>query len=149
MTQVISLGGFASLPAEVGYGLRQFAAGLRAGTDLRQAFVARMFSDSYARTHPDQVEDVLGWLLRSETEVIAAELEAAANAEDLRDHLRGLSIPILARVGELDASAPPSFSEEIARASPHAVLEVAKGCGHLLLIEDWNRTVASITRVLH
>ncbi len=145
---VVSLGGFATMPPEARDTLRQFATMLRAGSDVREAFLARMFSERYMKSHPREVQDVTNWLEQSDHAVVAAELDATANADDLTGGIRPLNTPILLRVGELDVATPPVFSEEISRNALNATLEVVPGCGHLLLLEDWNETAASIQRAL-
>jgi pimeloyl-ACP methyl ester carboxylesterase len=145
---VVSLGGFANMPREARDTLRQFATMLRAGSNVREAFLARMFSERYMKSHPREMQDVSTWLEQSDRAVVAAELDATANGDDLISGIRQLSIPILLRVGERDVATPPVFSEEIARNARNATLEVVPGCGHLLLLEDWDRTAAAIQRTL-
>jgi pimeloyl-ACP methyl ester carboxylesterase len=54
---------------------------------------------------------------------------------DSRPSLPAISCPTLVLVGAQDEATPPSLSEEMARAIPHARLAVVPECGHLATLE--------------
>jgi pimeloyl-ACP methyl ester carboxylesterase len=65
--------------------------------------------------------------------VVAEELSRAA---DLLPRLGALRMPILARVGELDAACPPAKTHAIARVATQTAVQIVPGAGHTLLLED-------------
>jgi 3-oxoadipate enol-lactonase len=144
---IVSLGGFATLDGEDRASKRQLAAALRAGADLREAVPDLMLAPATIAARPDLVADVKGWLAATSAENLAAEQDAVAACEDLRPALRALSIPVLARVGTLDAAIPPRYSEEIARLA-NGSLELVDGVSHAVLHEDLEGTVRSIEAFL-
>jgi pimeloyl-ACP methyl ester carboxylesterase len=150
VTALYSIGGFVALPDDARAAFAQFAAAVRGGhvRVLEEVFVSRMLSAGFCSRHRDVVEMVTSWLYLTSPEVLADELAAIAELPDLRPRLRDLPTRVVARVGELDAAAPPALSEALVHASKHAALEVVPACGHLLLLEDRASTVASIRRCL-
>ena len=137
-----------SSTADESAGFRGFAAAVRAGQDLRALAVPRFLSASFAAVHAEAAQAVQGWLSAAPPEVIAAELDAFAEAEDSTPALGALLIPILARVGSADVASPPPKSEAIARACPSARLEIVDGAGHALVYEDVGGTIEALRRLL-
>ena len=148
VTALFSISGLAALSPDEATGSRQFAAALRAGQDLRPLAAPRFLSAPFAAAHPGAVRAVEGWLSAAPAGVIAAELDAFANAPDLLPALAALRIPIVARVGSADAAAPEPKSEAIVKACASARLELVEGAGHALVYEDLDGTVASLRRLL-
>lgn len=140
VTRVVCLGGTPGPSPEDRIAMRGFAAWLRSGADLRAVMAPRMLS-TRAQSDAEAVHRVESWLELCPPEVLAAELDGYADAEDLRVKLDQISSPLLLRVGSEDAAAPVALSEEIARAVPRARLEVVEGAGHALLIEDLPATI--------
>jgi pimeloyl-ACP methyl ester carboxylesterase len=147
VTQVLSLGGLASLEPAEKAGFHQFAAALRAGQDLRPLAGPRFLSPAFATAHPEAVKAVEAWLEAAPKDVIAGELDAFADADDLGPRLSQLAIPVLARVGELDQATPPPKSEAIVKACKNARLEVVPGAGHALVLEDLDGVVGAARRL--
>ncbi len=148
VTHVLSLAGLAGLTTDESAGFRGFAAAVRAGQDLRALAVPRFLSASFAAVHAEAAQAVQGWLSAAPPEVIAAELDAFAEAEDLTPALGALLIPIVARVGSADVASPPPKSEAIARACRSARLEIVDGAGHALVYEDVGGTIEALRRLL-
>jgi pimeloyl-ACP methyl ester carboxylesterase len=152
VARVVSLAGFAAMTPADRDGLRGFAAMLSApGADLasadmraiaRQRFLAPRFADDAVA-----LARVDAWLEATTAPVLADELLAEAEA-DVRPQLVELAIPVVARVGELDAAVPPSYSEEIVATCPGARLELVRGHGHALLVEQPTETIAAIRAAL-
>ena len=103
-----------------------------------------MLSESWRREHPEDEQRVIAWLGTTTAPALAAECRALATMRDLRPELRGCRTPVYARVGELDAGAPPARSQEIVELVEHGELDVVRGCGHGMLIEDLRDTVTAI-----
>jgi pimeloyl-ACP methyl ester carboxylesterase len=148
VTHVVSLGGFAGLDADVADGMRQLAAAVRSRAELGDLFVARMLSPAFAARHPAVAATVKTWLALLPPTGLAAELDATADAADLRPELATLRAPILARVGRLDVATPPAFTEAIARAAPRTTVQLVDDCGHLLLLEDAAATIDAVEAAL-
>src|SRR6202035_5934108 len=96
----------------------------------------RMAGPRLEEEHPDDAADVMSWLSATPASVLAAELEAFVDAEDLRPRLRQLAIPFLARVGDLDQATPLAFSRDIVDSAAQGTLQVVAGCGHAIFYED-------------
>ena len=147
-THVLSIAGLASLSAEEATGFRGFAAAIRAGQDLKGLATQRFLSPAFATAHPEAGRAVEAWFGAAPGEVVASELEAFADAEDLSTALGALTAPVVARVGSVDAAVPPPKSEAIVRACASARLELVDGAGHALAYEDLGGTIEALRRLL-
>jgi pimeloyl-ACP methyl ester carboxylesterase len=145
---VVSLCGMLDFVDEERRGFVELAQAVRAGADLRDVLVSRYLSPGFRAAEPDASREVRGWYDHFSLSVVAAELEAVAGAADLRPMLRDLGIAILARVGELDVSAPVQKSKQITGSVPGAELEIVPNVGHLLLTEDFPSTRDSVLAFL-
>ncbi len=144
VTSLVTLAGLAGYDEDVRAAFRMTARMLRNGADLRPMWLSRMTAPGFARKFPHHVAEVMAWLDAASHEVLAAEMDAFADAEDLRPKLASLQIPITARVGALDAATPPSFSAAIVQSVRNGHLQVVPGCGHALLYEDLPATVQAV-----
>lgn len=153
VTGLVLLGAFASLDPAHRNALAAMAdtvaplADLRAPS-LRQQIASLMFSPEYARTHPEAFARAESWLDSTRPGPLADEVRATSRCEDLRPGLPTLSIPVLCRVGELDAATPLAYSQAIVEGVSGARLEVVPRAGHALLIEDEAATLEAIGRSL-
>jgi pimeloyl-ACP methyl ester carboxylesterase len=143
---IISLAGFLDFSPEERGGMRQLAGLIAQGVDLREIAVARWLSEG-ART-PENLAAVEEWTRGAPIAVQAAEIRAFAECEDISARVAKLDVPVVARVGKLDAACPLSKSEAIARTARHARLETVEGVGHALTLEDAPSTIASIESAL-
>ncbi|MHB8878453.1 MAG: alpha/beta fold hydrolase [Myxococcaceae bacterium] len=148
VTRIVALGGLASLSPEERAGMQGFAAALKAGVDLREAAVARFLAPAFAKANPGVADQVRGWLNTIATKDLLNELGAMAALPDLLPALKGVRVPLTARVGDQDAACPPAKSRELAACIPGSVVEVVPGAGHALLYEDVAATAASVRRAL-
>ncbi len=123
---------------------REFADLARSSVDLRPVVRDLYLPPAYAAAHPDIHETVTEWVNACPRDVFARELDAIASLEDLTPRLPNLEAPLVARVGTLDIAAPADWSREIVAAVPHGRLELVEGCGHVLLYEDRDATIASV-----
>lgn len=144
--RVVSLSGVAGYDDDVRAGFRQFAAMVRDGVDLRAIWLPRMAGPRL--TDAGDVADVMAWRTATSPAVLSAELAAFAEAEDLRPRLRNLTIPVLARVGDLDQATPVPFSRDIADGASHGTLQVVPGCGHAIFYEDREGTAEAVANFL-
>lgn len=151
---VVSLAGVANFNDEEKHGFARYVGMLR-GTQERPfevAAVAPMLMDLMlsprGRENARWVEDIRGWASAVRLEDLARELEAFMGAVDLRPQIAELALPMLLRVGSIDAASPPERSRRIADVARHASLEEVPGVGHALLCEDFDSTAASVERHL-
>lgn len=94
----------------------------------------------------EEIAAMLEWVDTTTADALARELDALARSRDLRPELPALRSRVYARVGTLDRGCPPAWSEELAHLAPRGTLDIIPGCGHALLIEDANATIAAVTR---
>lgn len=92
--------------------------GQRTGVELNSLFV---FSPEFHREHPDRIA---AWVEASSSgphdlEIALARIDMIL-AHDRLASLSAITIPVLIATGRRDFCTPPYFSEEIARAIPHA-----------------------------
>lgn len=152
VTRVVSLAGFACLAPADRDAVERFVAMLSApdadllSPQMQEIARQRFLAPRYA-ADPEIAARLVPWLAAVSPAVLAAELAAEARA-DLRPQLARLSIPVVARAGELDVATPPSYSEEIATTCPHGRLEIVPDHGHALLLEQPDATVAAICAAL-
>jgi pimeloyl-ACP methyl ester carboxylesterase len=147
---VLRLRGVVSLAGAADFGnerarLLDTAAALRAGFDLRPSLAA-LFLSPGGMLRPDFVDDVRTWLDATDPVHLASELEAFAEGPNLIPDLARVDLRVLIRVGELDAVAPGALSAPILGSVKRSALEVARGVGHALLLEDFSGTAASVER---
>jgi pimeloyl-ACP methyl ester carboxylesterase len=103
-----------------------------------------MASPAFVARDPQGARRVMAWLDAAPLSVLCDELEAAAEAPDLRPRLGELTCPTLVVTGTADAAVPPASVETIARAIPKAALARIEGAGHALLLEAPEKVVALV-----
>jgi 3-oxoadipate enol-lactonase len=153
VASVFLLAGFAFLDEPNREGFRGFVSLLRSGADpgspeFRTIMKERMLAPEFAKAHPDIAEGVADWLTLAPLEVQAADIAALAALVDLRPALAKLDVRVTVRVGELDIANPPEFAQAIVDAVPQGTLQMVPGCGHSLLLEDAEATVAAVIESL-
>lgn len=148
VTRILSLAGLAGLAPEEREGFHASAVAFRAGHDLRAVAASRFLSPRFAASHSDAVAMVESWLSAAPVDVLAGELEAFAEAEDLLPRLPDLRCRVVARTGSLDVAVAPAKSAAIAAACRGALLEVVEGAGHALPYEDPGGTAEALVRLL-
>jgi 3-oxoadipate enol-lactonase len=147
VTRIACIGATPGPGPEEADGLRHAAQDLRAGADFHGVAVARFLSPRW-QNDASAIAAVQAWMSAAPGDVLAAELDALADAGDIRPELPRLRIPLLLRVGESDVATPPALSRDIAAAVSDAKLEIVAGAGHALLIEDAAATIESVRSFL-
>ncbi|HVK86051.1 MAG TPA: alpha/beta hydrolase [Kofleriaceae bacterium] len=151
---VIGLGAIVTLDEAARAERRGFARAIEADPTflhspaLRDILRQLMLSPTWAANHPADLERIYAWADLCPPPALVAELDALAAIPDLRSELPHLNARVYLRVGELDANAPPSVSAEICRLAANATMDVVRACGHSLLIEDLDGTIAALEREL-
>ena len=79
---------------------------------LRDASIARWFTEDYAQAHPEQVKRITDMLAATSPQGYAANCAAVRDA-DFRDQLAAIKVPTLVIAGTEDAVTPPSGSHFI------------------------------------
>ena len=115
---------------------------------LVQMMAERMLSPTWRADHPADAARAAAWLTLTSPADMAAELDAAVLADDLRPLLPTIKARTHVRVGELDQACPVALSQAIASAVPNATLSIVPGAGHALLIEDADATIAWVDAAL-
>jgi pimeloyl-ACP methyl ester carboxylesterase len=124
------------LDPEAAQGYRDIAAAARSGAfDARPSWLDRMAGPGLAARDPQAAARVLGWLNAAPPSVLCDELDAMADAVDLRPRLGELACRVLVCAGVLDNAVPPASAGEVARRCRHGAFELVEGAGHALLLE--------------
>lgn len=148
VTRLALLGGFCNLGADDRALYGQFATMVRTRTVPDGVASARFLSETFRASHREVERMVDGWIGKLDPEALAMELDAVTTATDLRPRLQHLRVPTMVRVGDLDVATPVAVCRELAGAIVSATLEIVPGAGHLLLLEDFPATLASVRRAL-
>jgi 3-oxoadipate enol-lactonase len=109
---------------------------IRAGGigSIADAILARWFSPDF---HAHRAAELAGWrnmLTRTPIEGYLGCCAAIRDA-DLTEAARGLAVPSLCMVGEMDGSTPPELVAELAGLVPGSRLVTIAGAGHLPCVE--------------
>ncbi|OLF06056.1 alpha/beta hydrolase [Actinophytocola xinjiangensis] len=96
--------------------------------------VDRWFTDAFRRTHPAQVNRVVGIFLATDPAAHAQACLALGHL-DSRELLASVTAPTLAFAGEQDYATPPAMSEYLAAHVPDATALTLPDLRHLSLVE--------------
>lgn len=150
--KAVLMGAFAVLTDEHRAAFHGLASTLRAKSSfdpaLRQSLPAGMLAPAALAANPSLAKQIDRWLDATTPQVLSDELEAVTGPTRFDPRLASLQVPILLRVGALDAATPAAYSEGLAKLLPRATLQVVPGCGHALLLEDAPETVRAILEFL-
>lgn len=151
--EVIALiGGMADLDAAA----REFFRGLASlgesnpaqfDEQLRTIVPNLSLSEAWRAEHSEDVARVTEWAGLAPRETVIAELRATAAIDNLRPKLPSLDARLYLRVGELDATTPPAYSQAIVDVVP-SDFDLVPGCGHALFIENAAATIEAIATAI-
>jgi 3-oxoadipate enol-lactonase len=102
---------------------------------LADGVVERWFTEAYRAEPSIVLERVRDMILETPAHGYAA-CCAAIRDMDLRETIRGITVPTQIIVGAEDPATPPDKAREIAARIPHARLEIMPDAAHLLNIEQ-------------
>jgi len=102
-------------------------AGLEA---IAEIAMRRLYPPAMAAENPDAVAIRRERFLRTDPSVFRQACGMLAGL-DFRDQVKGLSVPILASVGEWDEATPPAMAEELAVLAPTGRFELISECAHV------------------
>lgn len=140
---VVVLGGMASLTPQERTAYGGFIELVESGADLTNMVVERFLSPVYQQNE-EALAEIDRWLAGSRVSLVR-ELRALRTSEDLRASLQRIRCPIVARTGTADQAVPLTHAEELV-ALTSGTLEAVPGAGHMLLLEDFEGTLASVRR---
>ena len=113
-----------------------------------EAMLPKLVGSATLERQPDLVERVRQMMLGTAPDTMAAALRALATRPDSTAHLRHISVPTLAVVGEQDALTPVDVMNAMAAAIPNCRRAVIPGVGHLSPMEDPTAFNAAISEFL-
>ena len=144
VTHLVTLGGVAGFDAPVRAAFHGLAQQLRDGLDMKAMILDLVTAPGFAARNPEDARAIVAAVAAARMDVVAAEYDAIADAEDLRPRLHDLPCGVTARVGAMDKATPVEWSADIVKRAPNAVLQVVEGVAHCLLQEDGAATIASV-----
>lgn len=152
ITDLVLISPIAAIGAAEATALRENAAVLRGQSELRDpglrgAFTERMLSEE-ARSRPEAVKQVEGWLEGTTGGVVADDWEAFAEARDLLPHVGLLKARTTVRCGGKDTLFSPQQTEELAKRIRGAKLQRVPEAGHAVWVEDPHRTLEALDEAL-
>ena len=105
------------------------------GQDWSAGLITGLLGPTSRRSRPEVVAEVEAAIARARPESVAWAQRAMAARPDSREMLAGLSVPVLALMGEEDTISPREEQDLIVAAAPSARLAVIPGAGHLAPLE--------------
>jgi len=108
--------------------------------DRRETIRHRMapsFTDEFAESNPEVIEQITDWRLEQDAGEIARESQGAAGVNfDMSNRVSDLDLPTLVLHGTADRVLPIKNSELLAEKLPDSRFERIEGGSHLFMIED-------------
>jgi 3-oxoadipate enol-lactonase len=124
------------LDPPIAQGYREMVARVRAGAfNPRPTWLDRMASPGLAERDPAGAERILSWLDAVPLSVLCDELDAVADATDLRARVAELACPLLVVAGTADHAVSLDESKSVAASYSRSVFVPIEGAGHALLVE--------------
>lgn len=102
---------------------------------VRDAVLARFFSEGFRRRHPEVVRQI-GEMIEATNPTGYIGACAALRDADLRETIPTIHVPSLILAGELDEATPPSQSQELHAAITGSELVVLREAAHLSNVEQ-------------
>lgn len=100
-----------------------------------------------SRIEPALIENVKKQMLRTRPSVLAGDFRAC-DSFDLSERLGEITVPTLILVGDEDRMTPERFAEGLAEDIPGAELEVISSAGHMLPLEQPEKTANRVREFL-
>ncbi len=109
--------------------------------------LARWFSDTFRRDHPEVVSRATRIFLANDFDCYAESCALLGDA-DLRPYLQTFRMPVAIMVGEEDQATPPEMARQLHEAIPHSTLTVLPGARHLTPIECRDQVSSQLLTML-
>ncbi len=127
---------------------RRMARGAAGGLEvIADIAMRRLFSPEFHTDNPGLVAERRAAFLASDAETVIRACHALADM-DLRPALGGVTLPVLALVGEKDEATPPVMSRELATLVPGATLVELADCAHVPQLQAPERFLAAVVPFL-
>jgi len=94
-----------------------------------------MFDKAFLKSHSREVEEVMQVIRNQSGLSLYHAFNAVFTRDDLKEFIKGISIPTTIIAGEKDKSTPPSWSQEIHQLIKGSTLTVIPKTGHMAPIE--------------
>lgn len=101
----------------------------------REEHVRRAFSPQWVTRHPDDFAAYADRVLDNDPHAVAATMRSIAEF-DVAEQLAEVTAPALLLAGELDAGFGPAAAEQTADHLQHATVQLLRGAGHTLHLEQ-------------
>ena len=111
------------------------AAGNKGLGAIADTAMRRLFSPAFQQANPALTAERRERFLATDPVMFTAACNALASL-DMRDAVRGLHIPVLVLVGELDEATPPAMARQLAELLPDAAFAELPGLAHVPQLQD-------------
>ncbi len=106
------------------------AAGARGLEAVVEPAMRRLFSVEFQETNPALIQERQEAFLKINLQTFQNAC-VSLSALDMREEVRGLSIPVLILVGEQDEATPPAMAKELNALVPSSRFVMLPGCAHV------------------
>lgn len=123
------------------------AAGSKGLSAIVETAMRRLFSPAFQEANPALVAERRERFLATDPAMFTSACNALASL-DIRDAVRGLQVPALVLVGELDEATPPTMARQLAELLPDASFTELPGLAHVPQLQDTAAFVAALRGAL-
>ncbi len=123
------------------------AAGSQGLAAIADTAMRRLFSPAFQQANPALLAESRERFLATDPAMFTAACNALASL-DLSDAARGLHMPVLVTVGELDEATPPAMARQLAALLPDASFTELPGLAHVPQLQDTPAFVAAVRGAL-
>jgi len=123
------------------------AAGSKGLAAIADTAMRRLFSPAFQQANPALLAERRARFLATDPAMFTAACNALASL-DISDAVRGLHMPVLVTVGELDEATPPAMARQLASLLPDASFTELPGLAHVPQLQDTAAFVAAVRGAL-
>jgi len=123
------------------------AAGSKGLAAIADTAMRRLFSPVFQQANPALLAERRERFLATDSAMFTAACNALASL-DISDAVRGLHVPVLVTVGELDEATPPAMARQLASLLPDASFTELPGLAHVPQLQDTPAFVAAVRGAL-
>ncbi len=111
------------------------AAGVRGLEAVVETVMRRLFSVEFQEKNPALIQERQDAFLKINPQTFQ-NVCVSLSSLDMREEVRGLSIPVLILVGEEDEATPPAMAEELNALVPSSRFIMLPGCAHVPQLQN-------------
>lgn len=123
------------------------AAGSKGLAAIAETAMRRLFSPEFQQANPALLAERRERFLATDPAMFTGACNALASL-DISDAVRGLHMPVLVTVGELDEATPPAMARQLAALLPDASFTELPGLAHVPQLQDTPAFVAAVRGAL-